>query len=127
MSRITAIALVIVGLIHLIPISGALGRDELASLYGVAVNNEVNVEILLRHRAILLGLIGVLLIYSAFHPPVQIFCIFLALASTLSFIWFVRSLDGASTAIQHVAFIDWIAVGLLLLALLMKLFKRTTD
>jgi hypothetical protein len=70
MRHLPAIALFLVGLIHLLPLAGALGAARLASLYGVDAA-EPNLQILLRHRAVLFGLLGGLLCASAFRPALQ--------------------------------------------------------
>jgi hypothetical protein len=67
MEKIVTALLVVVGIIHLIPVSGVLGAERLSALYGVSLN-EPNLEILMRHRAVLFGLLGAFLVYAAFNP-----------------------------------------------------------
>ena len=57
MEKVATGLLVLVGIIHLLPVAGVLGVDRLAALYGIALS-EPNIEILMRHRAILFGLLG---------------------------------------------------------------------
>ena len=61
--------LILVGLIHLLPLSGVLGSERLASLYGLSFS-EPNLAILMRHRAVLFGLLGVLLDTCCVSPDV---------------------------------------------------------
>jgi len=49
--------LVVVGVIHLLPLSGALSETRLTALYGISFDDP-NLAILLRHRAVLFGLPG---------------------------------------------------------------------
>jgi hypothetical protein len=49
--------LFLVAIIHLLPLSGVLGSERLAALYGLSFN-EPNLAILMRHRAVLFGLLG---------------------------------------------------------------------
>jgi len=49
--------LIVVGVIHLLPLSGVLGSARLGALYGVPIDDP-NLEILMRHRAVLFGLLG---------------------------------------------------------------------
>ena len=61
MERVITGLLVLVGIIHLLPVSGVLGAESLAALYGVSLG-EPNLEILMRHRAILFASIALFLI-----------------------------------------------------------------
>jgi hypothetical protein len=63
--------LLIVGIIHLLPLSGVLSAHRLQTLYGIAVEDP-NLEMLMRHRAVLLGLLGAFLIAAAFIPSLQL-------------------------------------------------------
>ncbi len=57
MEKVITGLLVLVGIIHLLPVFGVLGVERLAALYGISLG-EPNIEILMRHRAILFGLLG---------------------------------------------------------------------
>ena len=59
--------LILVALIHALPLVGVLGTDRLASLYGVSVA-EPNLEILMRHRAVLFGMLAAFLTFCAVRP-----------------------------------------------------------
>ena len=52
MRYLTAAALVVVGVIHLLPPAGVLGKAQLETLYGVPLQ-DANLVILMRHRAVL--------------------------------------------------------------------------
>ena len=55
MRYLVSAMLVIVGIIHLLPLSGVLSESRLTVLYGIPFD-EPNLEILMRHRAVLFGL-----------------------------------------------------------------------
>ena len=63
-------ALLIVGIIHLLPMTGYLGASKLSALYNITIDDP-NLEILMRHRAVLFGVLGSLFIYAAFQPNVH--------------------------------------------------------
>ena len=63
-------SLVLAGVIHLLPLSGLLGAERLAALYGLDFS-EPNLSILMRHRAVLFGLLGAFLVFAAFRPSLQ--------------------------------------------------------
>ncbi|MFN6169665.1 MAG: phosphopantetheine adenylyltransferase, partial [Burkholderiales bacterium] len=66
MRHLVSAMLVVVAIIHLVPLSGLLGTERLAVLYGIQIE-EPNLAILMRHRAVLFGLLGVFLLYAAFR------------------------------------------------------------
>jgi hypothetical protein len=112
--RVTVAAmLIIVGIIHLLPLSGALGAERLAALYGVDIV-DANLAILMRHRAVLFGLLGLFFIYAAFRPSVQYLAFIAGLASVLSFIALAYTVGGYNTGIARVVLADWIALVCLL-------------
>ena len=86
-SYIVGSMLIIIGVIHLLPVSGVISADRLAVLYGMAVN-EPNIELLLRHRAVLFGLLGGIFVLAAFVPSYQPLALVLALVSIVSFFYF---------------------------------------
>lgn len=62
--------LVIVGVIHLLPASGILSADRLTALYGISFSDP-GLVILMRHRAVLFGLLGGFLLVAAFQPRLR--------------------------------------------------------
>lgn len=67
MSYLISAMLVVVAIIHLLPLPGVLGSERLAALYGLSFD-ELNLAILMRHRAVLFGLLGVFFLVAAFRP-----------------------------------------------------------
>ncbi|MBP6682432.1 MAG: hypothetical protein KA159_03895, partial [Halioglobus sp.] len=86
MRYLVSAMLLIVAVIHLLPLSGVPGGERLASLYGISVN-EPDLAILMRHRAVLFGLLGLFLLYAAFSPPLQTLAFIAGFISVLSFLW----------------------------------------
>jgi len=107
--------LILVGVIHLLALSGVLGAERLTALYGIAFQ-EPNLEILMRHRAVLFGLIGSFLIYAAFKPAIQPIAFIAGLLSVSSFIWLAWSIGGYNAAIRNVVIADIVALVCLLIA-----------
>ncbi|XLY87847.1 hypothetical protein ACK8QS_20175 [Ectopseudomonas mendocina] len=70
MSTLIAVLLLVAGVIHLLPLVGMLGSERLNALYGIALD-EPNLQILMRHRAVLFGLLGALLVAAAFLPALR--------------------------------------------------------
>jgi hypothetical protein len=113
-NRIVAGVLVIAGVIHVLPSAGVVGADALNRLYGLHLGDP-DVVLLLKHRAVLFGLMGIGLIVAAFRPTWQGLALAVALVSTVSFVvlWLVS--PAAAPAIVRVAYID-IGVAVLLVA-----------
>ena len=115
MRKLIALLLIIVGIIHLLPVSGVLGAERLSALYGLSFQ-EPNLTILMRHRAVLFGLLGAFLIYAAFKPTVQPLAFIAGFVSVASFIG-LASLEGEyNDALRRVYIADLIAIGCLAVA-----------
>jgi len=86
MRHVVSISLLITAIIHLLPLPGVLGAARLESLYGISMA-EPNLVILMRHRAMLFGLLGAFLLVAAFRPALQPLAIGAGLISVIGFIW----------------------------------------
>lgn len=113
--KIISIMLVIVGIIHLLPVVGVLGGERLSGLYGLALQ-EPNIAILMRHRAVLFGLLGLLLLYAAFNPVYYYLALIGGFTSVVSFLALVWSEGTYNEALQRVVVADIVALIALLLA-----------
>jgi uncharacterized BrkB/YihY/UPF0761 family membrane protein len=101
--------LLVIGIIHLLPLSGALGSERLASLYGVSFN-EPNLEILMRHRAVLFGLLGLFLVISAFKPAWQATAFIGGFVSIVSFLYLAGSVGNYNPQLGRVFIADIVAL-----------------
>jgi len=120
---ITALLLV-VAIIHWLPVVGFLGVGRLESLYGVRIP-EADLEILMRHRAMLFGILGGLFAYAAFTPTVQPLAFAAAAVSLLSFFYLAITVRGYGASIRKVVIADGVASACLLAA--MVLFAVSHD
>ena len=116
MSKLIAALLLVAGLIHLLPLAGVLGGERLNALYGLTLD-EPNLQILMRHRAVLFGLLGALLVAAALRPGLRGLALFGGLVSVLSFLLLAWSAPLYNEALQRVVVADWVALACLLLAL----------
>ena len=115
LNRITIACLTLAGVIHLLPLPGVLGARQLTRLYGVAAD-DADVGILLQHRAVLFGLLGVLLIAAAFRDELRAVALIAGLVSTVSFLVIAWSVGGYNPQVARVVAADVVAVLLLLTA-----------
>jgi hypothetical protein len=101
--------LVVVAVIHLLPLSGVLGGARLHALYGLAFDDP-SLEILMRHRAVLFGLLGAFFLYAAFRPAFQPVAFAAGFASVLSFLGLVWSVGHYNAQVGRVVTADIVAL-----------------
>ncbi len=123
MEKIITGLLVLVGIIHLLPLSGVLGPQRLSNLYGIAFN-EANLEILMRHRAVLFGLLGAFFVYTAFKPALQPLAFIAGFVSVISFIGLASTVGDYNESIRKVYFADIIAIISLVVASCMYIINH---
>lgn len=111
--------LVLIGVIHVVPGIVACAPRRAAAVYGTELGNR-DQELLLRHRALLLALVGTGLIVGAFVAPIRVAAFtaaaismssFLALAITVGF----RELNEKT---RRVAWVDAVALAALAVAVM---------
>lgn len=101
--------LLIAGVIHLLPLSGILGARRLSALYGLPMD-EPNLLILMRHGAVLFGLLGVLLVAAAFAPGLRTTALVADFVSVLSFLSLAGSVGGYSRQVARIVAADRVAL-----------------
>jgi hypothetical protein len=121
MKHFISVALVIVAIIHLLPVTGVLGVQSLTRLYGGDFSDP-NLQILMRHRAVLFGIIGGVMLLGAFRVEYQILALPIGLVSVISFLILSWDVGSYNEAIRRVVLADWIALALLVLACVVKWF-----
>ena len=120
--RIITGLMLVVAVIHLLPISGFFGVEQLASLYEIKITDG-NLEILMRHRAILFGILGGFLAYAAFTPAIQPIAFLAAFISVASFFFLAFSVGEFNDAIRKVVIADIVASVSLLGAIVLYVVK----
>jgi hypothetical protein len=109
--------LVVTAVVHLLPAAGVLGRDRLASLYDVDVDDPV-LLLLLRHRAVLFGGVALAATTGIFVESLRPAALTLGLLSTASYVVLWALGDGRGRrSTDRVALIDLGLVVLLVGAL----------
>ena len=115
--------LVVVGIIHLLPLSGVLGAERLAALYGMPFA-EPNLVLLMRHRAVLFGLLGLFLLFAAFKPAFQPAGFIAGFVSVLSFIWLAWPVSIHNAQVGRVFIVDLVALGCLIFGVAAYAYAR---
>ncbi|MBN6052358.1 hypothetical protein JYK22_10485, partial [Nonomuraea sp. RK-328] len=104
-----------VGLLNLAPGTIALAPSQLATAYGV-VDADVTTTLLLRHRAVMLGLLGGALLAAAAVPRWRRAVLVVAVIGKASFIALVATTTGAYPELTSVALADMAALAALAVA-----------
>jgi hypothetical protein len=95
-----------VGTVNAFPVIGVLGAARLESLYGIKVADS-NLSLLLRHRAVLFGLVGGLMQYAAFKPELASVATLGGLVSMLSYVLIAWQMPGGyNSSIRKVVLVD---------------------
>ena len=123
MNQLFTLCLVVVGLINLAPVLGLLSAPKLEQAYSISIPSK-DLEILMRHRALLFGVLGGFILYSAFFPVYQVAAMVMAAVSMIGFAALVMLVGGDNKAISKVLIADLVGIGFLLAAALLKVFSQ---
>ena len=105
-------SLIVVGVIHLIPLSGVLSVGRLNVLYGTSISDP-DLSILMRHRAVLFGLLGIFCIYAAIKPSLQFPALIAGTISVVSFLYLASVIGGYNDELRRVFIADIFAAAFL--------------
>ena len=123
MEIIFRVTLFLAGLINLLPSLLAVLPDKISKSYGIEIPN-ANYELLLRHRAILFGIIGGIMIYSAIAKKYYEISTTIGLISMVSFILLFFFIDKEiNSELKKVMIIDIIATIILCIGIILFLIK----
>lgn len=114
MQHLSTLLFLGVGIVNLLPGVGVLSAQRLEALYGVSLADP-NLAILMRHRAVLLAIVGGLLVLAAFQPQLRAAAVVAGLVSMLSFVALAAGAGAASPALRAVLSVD-VAAALALVA-----------
>lgn len=106
--NLIAALMLVVAAIHLVPITGVLSAARLVALYGVELNDP-DLEILMRHRAVLFGILGAFFAYAAFTPTAQPLAFIAAALSLASFFYLASSVGDYGPPIRRIVIGDVVA------------------
>ena len=112
MQYISVVALLVSGLIHLLPVSGVMGAAALTRMYGVE-GLDPNTSILLQHRALLFGVLALLMFAAIAVPSLRLTVLGVSLFSAASFVAVALWAGGYNSAIGRVIVADVVASILL--------------
>jgi len=111
MRHVAALMLLLVAFVHLAPLVGVLGAARLEGLYGVPIDGP-DLAILMRHRAVLFGLLGLYQLWAVFHPEHRTAAFVAGIVSLGAFLALASSTPGHNASLAKVASIDVVALVL---------------
>ena len=106
---VASAAVLAAGVVHLLPLLGTIGAGQLGVLYGVDLSDS-NLIVLMRHRAVLFGLLGTLLVAAAFRRGLMPLAIAAGTISASSFFVFALLEGGLNEAMRRVLVADVLAL-----------------
>ena len=105
--------LALAGVINFLPIIGVLSRTHLEQAYGVVILSN-DLELLLRHRAVLLGLIGGVAILGALKAQYFYLAAMIAFISMVSYALLFHLLSIDQNALAKVLYADYAGIALVI-------------
>jgi hypothetical protein len=111
MRHVVPIVLLLVAAIHAVPLLGVVSAARLSSAYGISIDDPT-LEILMRHRAVLFGILAAFLIFAAFQPQLHRVALVAAFVSAGSFVLLAQSVGGYNAPLATVVWMDVVAVAL---------------
>jgi len=119
MEKVITFCLIIVGLINFVRVLGVISAQRLESSYSIILAGN-DLVILMRHRALLFGILGAFILYAAFNPLYQTAAIIMAALSMVSFALLVLGTGGYNEAVGKVLLVDLVGIVFLLTAVVIK-------
>ena len=123
LQAINSVLIFIIGIVNILPIMVFFDITRVEGLYGVKIEGE-SLQLLMRHRAILLALLGTALIYSVFKPEFRLPIIIAALVSKFVFIFLTYTTTNVSAEVGKVALIDVVSIGVLVTVLVIEFWAK---
>lgn len=105
----TALAFAVVGAIHLMPVAPVFVPETLSQLYGIAPS-DTTLLVLMRPRALLLALVGILCLWASWAPGVRPAALLAAAINVVGFLGFYALYGNPAGALRTIAIADLVAL-----------------
>lgn len=115
--------LFLAGVVQLIPVVGLGGQEPLSSLYGVRIDDPSTL-VMMQHRAVLLGLVGLVLLLAIPFPSFRVLAVGVGLMSKLSYLALVWQAGEVGAPLHRVATVDLVTAILLFAAAASLMWER---
>lgn len=116
LSRNIAITLlVVIGMLTVSPSLTAFNPSSITILYGFTLENDAAL-LLVRHRQIIIGLLGAILIYGAFFGSFRMTAITINVLSKSAFLGLYLTTPTLTPELQRIVYFDVVSIILLLMS-----------
>jgi hypothetical protein len=122
MRNVVSTILLLVAAIHALPAVGVLGAGRISQLYDVSILDP-NLELLLRHRAVLFGVIAGLLAFAATRADLHRLALVTGTISVSAFLLLAQSVPTLTPGLVSVTRADWLALLLLAIGAVAHLWR----
>ena len=109
--------------IHLLPLMGLFSVGKMERAYGVVLQSD-HLQILMRHRALLFGLLGGFALFAAFVTVYRWPALMMLTISMLGFIVVAGLSEGGIGPLKSVVKADWLGCGIALLLFVLQIFRN---
>jgi hypothetical protein len=116
--RASDLCLFAVGLINFVPVVGLL-PNRVAQLYELESVDNVNVDVMLRHRALLFGIVGALTVASVWKRHLRATGYIASLASMVGYVALAAQ-NPVNAALAKVSRVDQFALALLIVSYILE-------
>ncbi len=117
--RLIMALIILAGLINFAPVIGVLSGARIESLYGIELHDPT-VEILLRHRAVLFGILGGFMVAAAFQPRLHKIAMTIGLVAMVSFMGLFFLGDDQPASLMSIIYADIVGVIALIVAAILS-------
>jgi len=125
LNKAITICLIIVGLINFIPTIAIISAQKLEAAYSIKlISNDL--IILLRHRALLFGILGGFILYSVKATSYQGAAMIMAGISMLGYVVLMFTVGGYNEALYKILIIDVVGIVILSLAVIFKYIIKSS-
>jgi hypothetical protein len=113
MQALTRALFVITAILNIVPVVGVTSGARLEQMYSVVIGSP-DLVLLMRHRALLLAIVGGMLFAAAFRPALRPAAFAAGLVSMVSFVVLVAGGDEVGASLRTVATVDLVGIAILL-------------
>ena len=124
MTKLITLCLVIVGLINFLPVVGVVAAQRMESAYAISLQS-AELQILMRHRALLFGILGGFILFSAFNPNYQWAAMAMAAFSMIGFALLALTTGSYNAELGRVLTADIVGIVFLAIAVALKILIGT--